>query len=277
MEKIKIQKNVMDVKVDFIVSVFDEAKEAVSKYNLDSLAYASNEDSFISVEVDKYCFNLVTNGSVLVDKIEDGNFIEHYTNADFDFIRELVKTGAIYNEPYDIIDSNVFEIEYGEIIERNEDGVSFNRIDNPIPFDFKTNDLSELITMFCDRCSQILEDLLYETEIIGEILEDGEVERGQTNQGLVYSNPFAYRNKNGVCYVAELSDDKYTYEDFLSIANQSEEIANVLFETVDWQSPGTLYDELIQSDEIHECTACEKSYLSYDVEECPFCKSKKNI
>jgi hypothetical protein len=36
----------------------------------------------------------------------------------------------------------------------------------------------------------------------------------------------------------------------LEIAKGNQSIANYLFETVDWQSPETLYDELVESGEV---------------------------
>ena len=72
----------------------------------------------------------------------------------------------------------------------------------------------------------------------------GEIDRGMTAQGFVYKNPNAYNSKsNEVCYIAELSDDVYTYADFLKIAKGNEKVADYLFETVDWQMPETLMSE----------------------------------
>ena len=39
-----------------------------------------------------------------------------------------------------------------------------------------------------------------------------------------------------VCYVPELSDEGYTRQDFLAMCNGQEEVATLLFESVDWQS-----------------------------------------
>lgn len=70
------------------------------------------------------------------------------------------------------------------------------------------------------------------------------IEREATAQGYVFKDEEAYIKGCGVCYIPELSDEKYTREDFLRIANGNIDIANMLFEMVDWQSPETLYDEL---------------------------------
>lgn len=277
MKKFNLTKKIAGVNIDFEITVFDEAVEAISKYNWDSMAFPLNNDTFISLEADEYCFSLVTYGDVLIHKRDGDNVLESYSNDDFEIIKSLVASKEVYSDPYEIVDSNSFQIEYGKIEKKDGETTIFNRIGEPIDFEMDSCNLEDLISMFTTKCELILDDLLYENEITGEILEDGEIERGQTNQGLVYKNPLAFRHKNGICYVSELSDDEYTYEDFLRISNGNEDIASILFETVDWQSPSTLYDEYIQSDEIYECTNCKKSYLSYDIEHCPYCNCKKEI
>lgn len=277
MKKFNVTRKITGVDVDFNISVFDEAIDAVSKFGFDSLAFASNEDTFIVVEADRYCFSLVTNGSVLVNELNGDNVIKTYSNKNFEVLRDLVQNKKVYASPYEIVESNSFQVEYGEIVNKDGDVINFDRIGEPVDFIMEPYNIEDLIVVFTSKCEHILEKLLYKNEIIGEILEDGEIERGKTNQGLVYKNPLAFRQKNGICYVAELSDDEYYYDDFLRISNNSEEIAKVIFETVDWQSPGTVYDEYIQEDEVYECTKCQKSYLSYDVHNCPYCGYEKIV
>lgn len=79
-------------------------------------------------------------------------------------------------------------------------------------------------------------------------------------------------NLSGVCYVPELDDTEYTYMDFYTLANGNEEIARVLFDMVDWQSPETKLEELVDNDEINFCIKCDKPYGSYEVNKCPHCK-----
>ena len=50
----------------------------------------------------------------------------------------------------------------------------------------------------------------------------------------------AFKSKSGVCYVPELSNQKYTYADFLNLAQGNKKIANLLFNVVEWQHPETL-------------------------------------
>jgi hypothetical protein len=48
-----------------------------------------------------------------------------------------------------------------------------------------------------------------------------------------------------VCYIPELSNKRYTYADFLKISKGNKEILEYLFETVDWQNPETLFNDLV--------------------------------
>lgn len=113
--------------------------------------------------------------------------------------------------------------------------------------------------------------------IIGEILETGEIERGESYNGYIYKSLEAFLNKSGICYVPELSDNKYTYKDFLDMVNGNEEIARILFDSVDWQYPETKLNELITEDEINFCMYCENTYDSYEVDYCPHCGQLKVV
>lgn len=113
--------------------------------------------------------------------------------------------------------------------------------------------------------------------MIGEILADGTIERESTFEGCIFKDERAFLNKTGVCYVGELDDTEYTYEDFIDMANNNEDIAKRIFYSLNWQSPGTKLEELIEQDEVHTCTNCNKMFLSYDVENCPYCNAKKSL
>lgn len=113
--------------------------------------------------------------------------------------------------------------------------------------------------------------------IIGEILENGEIIRGLSAQGEVYKNSKAfYEKSNEVCYLSELNDYKYTYKDFLNLAHGSEEVAEFLFDDVNYQSPEALLEDYLSADEVHDCLCCEKMYVSYGVDYCPYCGQIKN-
>ena len=49
-----------------------------------------------------------------------------------------------------------------------------------------------------------------------------------------------------VCYIPELSDEKYTRNDIISICKENEAIANEVFNNLDWQCPETEIESLIK-------------------------------
>jgi len=75
-----------------------------------------------------------------------------------------------------------------------------------------------------------------------------EINRGNTIQGFMYKNVAAFRQKKGICYVPETVDTDYSYQDFLGVAEGDLNVANELFETVDWQMPETLYQECYEDE-----------------------------
>ena len=79
-------------------------------------------------------------------------------------------------------------------------------------------------------------------EEIGKI-ENGKIEKEWYVQGYIYKSFKAFKSKKGVCYVPEMSDQKYTYKDFLRIAKNNPELAYQLLDCVDYQHPETLMDE----------------------------------
>jgi hypothetical protein len=81
----------------------------------------------------------------------------------------------------------------------------------------------------------------------------GEFIRDFSGQGWFYMDCDAFFNKtNEICYIPELFDTHYTYMDFLKIARNNEYLALYLFTTVDWQSPETLFNDLLIDGEINE-------------------------
>lgn len=122
--------------------------------------------------------------------------------------------------------------------------------------------------------------------IIGELLtEDKEgkeivkVIKAPSEQGMIFKDPIAFKRKVGVCYVPEndFFVGGYTYDDFLSLAEGNEEIAEYLFETVDWQHPETVLDEDFSIGEIDHCPKCGRLYLSYDKQMCDKCADKEVV
>jgi hypothetical protein len=79
------------------------------------------------------------------------------------------------------------------------------------------------------------------------------VERDATAQGFVFKSEENYMEHPELpCYVPELTDTIYTRQDFLDIAKKNRNLADFLFDMVDWQSPETLLDELLQCDVVRE-------------------------
>ena len=88
----------------------------------------------------------------------------------------------------------------------------------------------------------------------GQITVDAEgnvisIERGGTSQGFVYKNISEFKPGGGVCYIPELSDDTYTYADLLEICGDYDTALTVL-DMLDWQHAETLYDEIIDDEEL---------------------------
>lgn len=111
-----------------------------------------------------------------------------------------------------------------------------------------------------------MEKIIYtDKDTIGNILPDGTIEKQYHGQGWIYKNFEAFKNKTeNICYVSEYDEDEisegvgYRYKDFVKMAQEfidndkevteyckqeettAEDIAENLFEMVDWQSPETL-------------------------------------
>ena len=116
--------------------------------------------------------------------------------------------------------------------------------------------------------------------IIGELLTDdkdgshiAKVIKAPSEQGMIFKDPIAFKRRVGICYIPEndFLRSGYTYYDFLSLAGGSKEVAEYLFETVDWQHPETVLDEDFSIGEIDHCPQCGRLYLSYDKPMCNIC------
>lgn len=99
------------------------------------------------------------------------------------------------------------------------------------------------------------------------------IDREYYRQGWIFKDEEAYLHyPDRVCYVPELSDSAYTRQDFLDMCYGQEEMADMLFEMVDWQSPSTLQDELFDMQEIDFCPVCQKLYfMAGEQKPCPVC------
>ena len=110
---------------------------------------------------------------------------------------------------------------------------------------------------------------------------------GTSEQGHIFKDDKTYNESlDSICYISEYSYEDYEYEirsyiksyiegemtieelcesisesakdygdthrDFLNISNDQEEIASLIFTTIDWQSIVTLVDDLFRSNELDE-------------------------
>ena len=98
--------------------------------------------------------------------------------------------------------------------------------------------------------------------------QEAVIDRGYYRQGWIFKDEEAFR----LHPVPELSDEGYTRQDFLAMCNGQEELAEFLFEMVDWQSPETLKSELLATYEIDFCPVCKKYYFMQGEQiPCPIC------
>ena len=98
------------------------------------------------------------------------------------------------------------------------------------------------------------------------------IERGPTEQGYVFKDEEAYYESSDdkVCYVPELSDEVYTKQSFLDIAGE-QDLADELFDEVDWQYPETLFEEWWDTGEIDKCKSCGKMFFCFGAKKCYRC------
>ena len=106
--------------------------------------------------------------------------------------------------------------------------------------------------------------------------EDGEIvelEKEYYRQGWIFKDESAfYHESPKPCYVPEEEEERfYTREDFLALCNGQEDIAEMIFDEVDWQHPETYFDEQFRCGELDLCGSCGKIFMSYGVDRCPYC------
>ncbi len=103
------------------------------------------------------------------------------------------------------------------------------------------------------------------------------IDRDYYRQGWIFKDEDAFQNRpDDVCYIPELSDEKYTRNDILKILAGDEELAETMFEELDWQHPESLLEDWQINGEIVYCKTCKK-YLQVEDGElitCPVCGTK---
>lgn len=98
------------------------------------------------------------------------------------------------------------------------------------------------------------------------------IEREYHGQGMIFKDEEAYHQyPERVCYIPELSDSKYTRNDFLDLCGGNESMAKELFDGCDWQHPESLMEDWIRNDEWEICDTCGTLFdCSYE-KQCPNC------
>ena len=70
------------------------------------------------------------------------------------------------------------------------------------------------------------------------------IDRDYYRQGWIFKDEDAFQNRpDDVCYIPELSDEKYTRNDILKLLAGDEELAETMFEELDWQHPESLLED----------------------------------
>ena len=98
---------------------------------------------------------------------------------------------------------------------------------------------------------------------------------------MIFKDEEAYKfHKDQPCYSPELSDSVYTGNDFLELCNCQQDLADELFEGVDWQHPESLKEDWFVNGEWVECEECGK-IINYgdgcNDTKCPNCGRKVKV
>lgn len=100
------------------------------------------------------------------------------------------------------------------------------------------------------------------------------IDRDYYRQGWIFKDEDAFQDRpDDVCYIPELSDEKYTRNDILKILAGDEELAETMFEELDWQHPESLLEDWKANGEIAWCPHCVGYVQTYgeEIEMCPVC------
>lgn len=125
--------------------------------------------------------------------------------------------------------------------------------------------------------SRWLKNLEKESLVIGKDHIESKpeiIDRDYYRQGWIFKDEDAFQNRpDDVCYIPELSDEKYTRNDILKILAGDEELAETMFEELDWQNPESLLEDWKANSEIAWCPHCAGYVQTYDkeIEKCPVC------
>lgn len=105
--------------------------------------------------------------------------------------------------------------------------------------------------------------------------ENGEGEkivREFYGQGHIFKDEDAfYHRPDDPCYIPELSDTVYTRNSILQECNQQDDLAEEVFEALDWQHVSSLLEDWQRNGELDTCKECGKMFNCYGVTKCPYC------
>lgn len=80
-----------------------------------------------------------------------------------------------------------------------------------------------------------------------------------------------YHRPDDPCYIPELSDTVYTRNSILQECNQQDDLAEEVFEALDWQHVSSLLEDWQRNGELDTCKECGKMFNCYGVTKCPYC------
>ena len=102
------------------------------------------------------------------------------------------------------------------------------------------------------------------------------IDRGAYGEGFVYKNEDTFlHHPDEVCYIPELSDEKYTRNSLVEICGGNEELARSCFYELDWAHPESWLEDCLTSSILTKCEKCGFVYDNGDDEAapCPRCSS----
>lgn len=106
------------------------------------------------------------------------------------------------------------------------------------------------------KCGEIIYD---ENGKVKEVIKDW-CDWGVGNEGYIFYDAEAYNTSmDRICYVPEFGNNEdsfYTHEKLLELAGGNEDLARLIFEMVDWQSPETLLLDLEEAEVVFYCNNC---------------------
>jgi hypothetical protein len=140
---------------------------------------------------------------------------------------------------------------------------------------------------------------------VGTINELGMVTKEYFQQGYIYKNADEFKPGGDICYIPELTGDiikdyplpegykttedskyvigpdgsieefanTYKYDDFIRLAGGNEDMAQLIYDLVDWQSPESLINADLEGMGIINCENCNWMYDTEENTVCPKCNT----